>query len=371
MANKYDLKEMNRNNIYHLIYNSNGISKQQIATQLGLSLPTVSQNLLQLRQEGLIMESGTFNSTGGRKPRIIQCVPDVRLALGMDITAHHLNLVLTDLMGTVLANQRLQLKYENTDRYYEQVREQLEAFVCRSGVQEERILGVGISLPAIIAADRRMITHMTALDAPEELYQRFAPYIPYPYLLFNDANSGGMAEFWHRDTAEQIVYISLSNSVGGSIVLSRQVYPGNDQRSGEFGHLTLVDNGRPCYCGQRGCANAYCNARLLSDMADGDLAQFFARVERGDAALIEQFKEYLHYLSMLVHQVRMCFDCDIILGGYVGSFLEAHLPELAIQVQNRDPYKAPTSYLTCSQFKLEAAALGAALYYVEQYIQQI
>ena len=94
------------------------------------------------------MESGTFNSTGGRKPRIIQCVPDVRLALGMDITAHHLNLVLTDLMGTVLANQRLQLKYENTDRYYEQVREQLEAFVFRSGVQEERILGVGISLPA-------------------------------------------------------------------------------------------------------------------------------------------------------------------------------------------------------------------------------
>jgi len=71
MENRMLMKGKNRNNIYKLIYDSEGISKQDIARTLNLSLPTVSQNLAELKEKGLITEDGTFESTGGRKARVI------------------------------------------------------------------------------------------------------------------------------------------------------------------------------------------------------------------------------------------------------------------------------------------------------------
>ena len=61
-----DVKKLNKNRIFRLIYNSDKISRQEIADQLGLSLPTVNQNLKMLMEDGLIEYVGNFTSTGGR-----------------------------------------------------------------------------------------------------------------------------------------------------------------------------------------------------------------------------------------------------------------------------------------------------------------
>ena len=49
-----DVKKLNKNRIFRLIYNSDKISRQEIADRLGLSLPTVNQNLKMLMEDGLI-----------------------------------------------------------------------------------------------------------------------------------------------------------------------------------------------------------------------------------------------------------------------------------------------------------------------------
>lgn len=56
-----------RKRIYDLIYQKEKISKQDIAYELKLSLPTVTQNLLSLENAQLINRGGSFASTGGRK----------------------------------------------------------------------------------------------------------------------------------------------------------------------------------------------------------------------------------------------------------------------------------------------------------------
>ena len=48
-----DVKKLNKNRIFRLIYNSDKISRQEIADQLGLSLPTVNQNLKMLMEDVL------------------------------------------------------------------------------------------------------------------------------------------------------------------------------------------------------------------------------------------------------------------------------------------------------------------------------
>ena len=65
-----DRRRQTRSSIYHYLYASSApCSKQEIARDLNLSLPTVSQHLQQLQDIGLISSAGVMGSTGGRKAR--------------------------------------------------------------------------------------------------------------------------------------------------------------------------------------------------------------------------------------------------------------------------------------------------------------
>ena len=80
-----NIKTRDFGNIYRLIYEKKQCSRQQIAEELGISLPTITHNLALLKEQELIYTSGTFNSTGGRKANMFRCVPNARYALGIDI----------------------------------------------------------------------------------------------------------------------------------------------------------------------------------------------------------------------------------------------------------------------------------------------
>lgn len=371
MGGKIKLKSHNRKSVYRLVYNSEGISKQEIAVRLKLSLPTVSQNLSELKEKGLIEEDGTFESTGGRRAKVIKSINDVKTAIGMDITRNHVSLVMLDLKGKVLYSVRKRIVYEDTDAYYNTVEETVNKFVEMSKIPEDRILGMGVSLPAIIGHDRESISYISVLPAPYNLYDKLCEHFNYKIVLANDANAGGFAEFWRRDSANPIVYISLSNSVGGAIMYSREAYYGENHRSGEFGHITLVPDGKQCYCGQKGCADAYCNAKVLSDLTDGNLSSFFKELESGNKECEKVFDQYIYYLGQLVNNLRMTFDCDVVLGGYVGSYMEKHINKLTETVNKRNAFDQNGDYIKVCNYKFEASAAGAALYFIDRFIESV
>lgn len=371
MATKLNLREFNKRNIYNLIYESDGISKLDISIKLKLSLQTVAQDLSELKQQNLIKEDGVFDSTGGRKARVIRVCEDVKLAVGLDITRNHVGLVIIDLKCNVLKSIRLRHEFKDTPSYYNGLGEILDKFLSESNIARDKILGVGVSLPAIISADGHSISYLKVLPAPVNLYEKLSAVIPFPFLFFNDANAGGVAEIRFRGSVQKIVYVSLSNSVGGAIMYTKNLYKGDNQRSGEFGHITLKEGGALCYCGKHGCADAYCNAKILSDITGGDLEAFFNGLKNMDKVCVAEFRKYLKNLSLLVYNLRMCFDCDIVLGGYVGSYMCDYINELMTMVNERNPFESCGNYVKCCNFKMEASAVGAALYYVDGFLKNI
>src|SRR5690554_249560 len=98
-ANSIEVKKINRNVIYQFLHRHDPISIQEIALQLKLSLPTVTQNLKELLERNLVVETGLFESTGGRKAKAISYNPVAKYAIGLDITKNHVGIVLIDLSG--------------------------------------------------------------------------------------------------------------------------------------------------------------------------------------------------------------------------------------------------------------------------------
>lgn len=378
----YDVKRTNRNQIYRFINKYERASKSDIALSLGISMPTVLQNIKDLTEQGLIFEEGEFESTGGRKARAIAPVYSFKYAIGIDITQNHVGFALTDLSGKVLKHTRQHKPFVFERQYFMELGDLATKFLYDSEIPEERFLGFGFSIPGIVNSenDRIKFSHVLGItDVPCDIFTQF---IPYTTIFTNDANAAIIAEMYNAPERCATVYLSLSNSVGGAIFTevsnnldNEQVidnlYLGDNYRSGEFGHMTIVPSGRECYCGKIGCVDAYCSAKILARQTEGKLERFFKGLDEGNSDFEKIWDEYLSYLAIAVNNLRMAFDCQVIVGGYVGSLIEPYISHLQEKAALLNTFERNGLYIKPCNFKIEASALGAALRHIEAFISTI
>ena len=107
-----DVKRLNKNRIFRLIYNNDRIARQDIADRLALSLPTVNQNLKLLRDEGLIECEGNFGSTGGRRAQAITVNNYAKIAISVNIKPDRYDVYVVDLKGQILYNSVISKQFD-------------------------------------------------------------------------------------------------------------------------------------------------------------------------------------------------------------------------------------------------------------------
>ena len=369
-----EIKKQNRNNIYSIIHREGNLSKQQIVNRLRLSLPTVTMNINELLYEKLIEESGPSISAVGRKAITYTINRKAKIAFGIDITKNHITVLSLNLAGETLSRNRVTRKFSLNDSYYQYVGKLLKAQVEDNGFTDDQILGVGIGIPGLTTSEGREIFYgMTMTYFSGLSVENFEKYIPYNCSFIKDANAACLAETWLNPEMDDVFYISLSNYVGGSVRLYGEPYGGNGPRSGEIGHIRIIPNGKKCYCGQKGCVDPYCSAlRLLENMGENeDLNVFFQKLEQKDPECENRFCSYLNYLALAVNNTRMLFDCNIILGGYVGAFMDVHLDKLKKLLTNLTPFEDNADYVQVCKWKNDAIAAGAAILFIDDFIKSI
>lgn len=366
-----EVKKNNRNRVFRYICSHDMISNPDIAYELKMSLPTVTQMTKELLDKGLIEESGILKSTGGRRAKALSVLKNARQAVGIDITKKHISFVLTNLTGDIIKYERIFYPYSGDDNYYREISSKLEAFLSENDVDRERLLGVGIAFPGIIDLNRGIITDSHILGVKALLCENISKFFAYPCYFINDANAGAYAEGFGLDKVRRFFYLSLSNTVGGAYFNGGVLEQGTNFRCGEAGHMTLVPDGEQCYCGKRGCMDAYCSAKKLSDAAGGRLEDFFCGLSAGDTEYEALWESYISYLVAAVNNIHMILDCDVILGGYVGSHIEPYLSEIREKIGERNTFAESADFVDVCRYKVGAAALGAALEIIEKFIEQV
>lgn len=287
-------RRSNKVRIAKCILDSGEISKAEIASKLDLSMPTVFKNIKELIQLGIVTEGNEYQSTGGRKAKGLSIADHIMYAAGIDITRNHISYVFIDLKGNLLCQKRIRSSYENTLDYYEVLYEEFICFLKESGIERNKILGVGISVPGIIDAQNQMIITSHVLKVNNVSLKNLSQLFEFDVYYQNDANSAAIAEFADRN--RDAVYVSLSDTVGGCVYINQGVYTGEHYRSAEFGHMNLVRNGAKCYCGKKGCADVYCSASVLSCHGNGSLEGFFDLLQAGDESAKKVWEKYLEDL---------------------------------------------------------------------------
>lgn len=209
--------------IYQYIREQRAVSKQDIVIGLGLSLPTITQNLNNLAELGLIDTSKKISNTGGRNAIAYSYVEKARYAVGLYLNRHHINCVAVDLSGNVISLIRVRENFDlNDDNYLRKIGETVEEVKKDTGLPDDRFLGVGIAVQGLISDDGERVTYGLTLNFTGVTRADIAKYIPYHNRLFHDSAAAGYAEVWDRNDLDDAFYLSLSNSVGGAVIVANK-----------------------------------------------------------------------------------------------------------------------------------------------------
>ena len=363
-----EVKKKNRNDVFRFICRNGMVSNPDISYELKLSLPTATQITKELIGRGLVEEKGEMESTGGRKAKALAVSGNIGRAVGLDITKNHISLVLTEMSGRILKYERIFLPFATGDDYYLEVCQRLECFLEEGGCSRDGVLGIGISFPGIIDPDQEEITDSHVLGVSALPFSAVSRFFPYPCHFLNDANAGAYAEGIQSEGMERFFYLSLSNTVGGAVYSNGKLEQGRNFRCGEAGHMTVVPDGKACYCGKYGCLDAYCSVKCLTD---GRVEDFFDRLKQGEQEEEGLWERYASYLAVAVNNIHMLLDCDVVLGGYVGSSMGDFIRDIQDKVSERNTFAEDSSFIRSCSHKTEAAALGASLKIIELFMEQV
>ncbi len=270
-----DLRRENRTAVLQRLYFDGPLSRFSLGPATGLSSGSVSNVVAELVSDGLVEEAGSVESAGGRPRTLLRVIPTSGYMIGVDVGETRIRIELFDLTLTELARVERPLEVagpRRIDRYdvavvVQHLREGIAEVLEAAGIAPERVLGVGIGVPGIVArtVDGAVVHGQTiGWDAvPLERMLRDCHLLPetVPYYIDNGAKTLGQAEMWFGAGrgAHNAVVVLFGSGVGACVV-------SEDTRTGraiEWGHLTVRVRGRRCRCGAQGCLEAYAGAEAL------------------------------------------------------------------------------------------------------------
>lgn len=191
-------------------------------------------------------------------------------SIGVDLGGTNLRAAAIDSQGKMLdkiaGNTALQA---GRDAVIADMVQSIETLRARLG--EHNLRGVGIGLPGFILMEKGIIVGSNNMPEFEnypvrdEIEKRLGAKV----ILENDANAAALGEKWMGAGREvdDLVLLTLGTGIGGGIIIGGRVLHGQLGMAAELGHLTVVPNGNPCGCGNRGCVEKHASATAIAAMA--------------------------------------------------------------------------------------------------------
>lgn len=185
--------------------NKHVTSKAEIAKELNLSMPTVLANVNDLLEKMVLEETGEYASTGGRKAKSIGINKSYCHAMGILITANHIEMVLVNLGDEIIKKDRIRLKFTAELFYCTEVAQKVKNFL-EGELAKDTLLGIGVAIPGIIDQKERIVLKSHALGIENYSLRFLEQALEIPVYFENDANAAMLAE---KSKSIQMRYICL------------------------------------------------------------------------------------------------------------------------------------------------------------------
>ena len=374
----YQPKSLHEIRIYHskIIMSTlrqNGLmTKNDLALKTGLSLSSVTNILKILTDRRLVTLGDKIDSYAGRPATYIVPVLDAVYAVGIEVSQNSLRFVLMNLGEPILAREKFDVVFENTEAYWNMVRDRLEAFIDGNNVDRNKLGGVVLATRLTVRSDDRIGTIPVLLDRSTEIIDTEAlcrKFSDYNFdVTLNTKIAGAIYGLWESKDLPDYVYLSVDSTIGGCVVRNYEsvnIYDLSDN----FGHMIVRPGGYRCSCGRVGCLETQCSeTALYSRLGYSNIQEFFEALKKGDERCVTRWEEYMDDLCTALNNLYMAYDMDLVIGGSMSQYLEQYRDKIEQRVF-RDyslfPVRKKLVFVHEGEY---AAAIGAAAVVIEKFV---
>jgi len=382
------INKLNKIRILNIIREKGRISRAEISKISKISAPTVTRIVDSLiNDEELVREVGIGESSGGRKPTLVEFTGLDNFVIGIDLGTTHIDGVLTNLKAETVEEVRVDTKlHEGFESIVDRTTEIICDLRAHPKVKGKKILGVGLAVPGLINRNDNIIEispdlHWESVDLEKELKEK----CDLPLKFDNVTRVMALGELWYGigRTVKYFAVINIGFGIGAGIIIDGKPLYGPFGMAGEYGHITMdKDSTVQCACGNFGCLEALASGHaiarrtlehiqngantMLTDMLNGDLASLNARLvaeaaRKGDELSLQIINDAVDYLGAAISGLINLISPQVVLiGGGVAQSedlifekLRKIVSERTIQTRSRKINIQPVTY------GLQAATKGA------------
>ncbi|PZQ87619.1 MAG: ROK-family transcriptional regulator [Leifsonia xyli] len=381
------LRQRNRAAALQVVLRDRETTRAEVARRCGLSAASAANLVAELLADGLVVETGTVSSRGGRPISLIAPNADGAYAIGADVGERGVAVELFDLSLTMVDREfRGGREQETPEGIVVDLREAIAALRARNAARWPRVLGIGLGLPGVVetdAAGRQTLyaqsLHWPALPIPLDLDPDL------PVFAENGAKTQARAELWFGAArgADHALIALLGRGVGLGVVRDGELFRGAHSSATEWGHTKVRYDGERCRCGDRGCVEAYLGAdavlaawRDAGGVFEGSgwqaLGSLLDAADAADPAAASVLDRVIAVLgAALGSMVNLTNPQRVVVGGWVGlRLMERHADRIRAAVDDNCLQRAGGQFeLAVASFGGDTVALGSALMPIEALIR--
>jgi glucokinase len=210
-----------------------------------MSAPTVTNVVSDLLAANLIKPLGEGESSGGRPPDIIRFKAERGCILGVQVSAHLVSFLLTDLSGDELDMAQVPLddRKTNPEAICGLIGDEIRRILKKHKKAREQLLALVVGVPAITNVEEGIVLSISTLEdwRSVPLRRLLSKHVNCRVIIENDTNLAAAGER-HRGAArteQTFILIDIGDNVSAGIVLEGKLHHGAQWSAGEIAYLRL------------------------------------------------------------------------------------------------------------------------------------
>ncbi len=341
-SNQSLVKTTNQALIIKAIRENGKMSRSDIAKLLSLSNPSISKNVDNLIEKGLLIETGSIVTDVGRRPIMLEFNGRHGCVAVIDFSSSDGRICIADLDGNKLKYSRVEGGKIISRDMLEGVIITLRSMLRDIGSKCGPLIGICIGVPGVVDPSTGRIHWSARIEHYQDLdlVAMFEDAFNVPVTIKNDVNLAVCGErvFGCGNNAENMIYINIDAGIGVGIVLDGKLYEGRRGFAGDLGVLLadmtatieadrcdymklLLENRISTYSMVNECAAMFDSGRetLLrsivsnsSEIVFGDLVKAYGM---GDTAVRGILTKYAKHIALLMKNLVSLFDVDLLVVG--------------------------------------------------------
>jgi predicted NBD/HSP70 family sugar kinase len=388
-------------NVLRLIHAKPHISRIELAKRTFQSAASITTIVEKLMEKGLIVECGHNQSAMGRKPISLSVRREAGFVIGVDLGSFYTRIVVTDLRGHAVYKHTWETGMADGRKpVLARTLKAIHKAISDSARPRSAFRGIGIGHSGVIDVDKGVVLSFPRPGQMAEwknvpLRQILRDEFKLPCVLEDSVRAIAVAER-HLGLGiglNDFIYIDVGMGIGSAIFLDGKLYRGPGGSAGEFGHITVDEEGPLCCCGNHGCLEtvASCSAIIQSvkaaiergvdssvrELSGGDLDRISIEMigqsaTHNDGLCFRVLNQAVSQIAVALADVVNLLNPHVVIfgGALFRSAPELFLDPLKRIIKQRALEKsANEAQLKISTLASEAGALGAARLISETVLQ--